>query len=1046
MSLQTPLTAVGDGSPSARRERSVLKVKERGWQYWGMVWRAVPLSPSQWKAKGPSLLCSCVLLLFSNAVCAVTNAPSPLTNWVTQSWQTKDGLPQNTVYALLQTRDGYLWVGTGGGLARFDGVQFRRFGLQDGLRSIQISALVEDSRGELWVGTRGGGLSRWEKGHFATFSEGEGFTNSTVEALAAGRDGTVWIGTTKGLVTWRKGVFTKMGGAAGLPETQIRALLEDSKGVLWASFSLEGLYRATKDRFERVEATTSGGTAVYSLCEDRTGAVWAGGGNGFLWKFSEGTSQRFNRTNGVPFQAIECLAQGKEGPLWIGTRDGGLHFFTGHAFQKVPADAGLSGNTVPGLVVDSDGAVWAGTVSGGLNRLSPKLLHVWGAPDGLEHRTVTSIAEDGSGGLWVSTLNGGVYRFQEGRFNRVKEPSVWGQYPNAYTILATADGSVWAAGESFLYRFQPDRAAKAYLEAPVRGEAIRAMCEDEQGILLGTYYSTLLRADTAGVHVVMTNGSLGGEIRSLVREGPESLWIGTAAGLYHWDRGTLEARTMRDGLFSEGVQTLHLDRDGTLWIGTMGGGLARLKDGHIIHITSREGLADDVVSQILLDDFGYLWLGCNRGIMRLDKGEIDAFAEGRTSFVHASLLGQNEGMLKEQCASGHSPTALKTKGGRLLFPTSDGIVEIDPRHWLDSPAVIPEASIEEVWVDGEKQGSASRLVVPPDGRRVEVQYAAPSLRGADWVRYRFRLHPLEQEWVQAGTRRTAYYPGLRPGEYQFEVTACDNLGQWNQKNAVLGITVQPHYWQTLWFQMVMLLALSSAGLAWYFRRIARAEERRAVQEAFTRQLLLSQEGERKRVAAELHDSLGQDLLLIKNRVGLLAAGRKHPPEVASQLVEISMNAARALAEVRSISHALRPSALEQVGLTRAIEWMVEQISETSPTKFSTELESIDGLLQPEMEINLYRIVQEALNNLMKHAQASEVIVETRREQDGIVVSVFDNGRGFEAKRPEVSRQTSTSFGLAGMTERAKVLGGRIEFHSSPGKGTRVTLTIPVNNS
>jgi len=986
---------------------------------------------------------ACVLLVSWSALSAVPEASSPSDDWLVRSWQTKDGLPQNTVYAIVQTRDGYLWVGTAGGLARFDGVRFRTFGVQDSLRSVQISALAEDRQGVLWVGTWGGGLSRREEGgQFTTFSNAQGFPATTVEALAAGRDGSLWVGTPRGLVRWRAGAFTMVGAAAGLPEKPVRALLEDAQGVVWISFALEGLYRGTNGTFQRVEATRSASTPAYSMCQGRDGNVWAGGGNGYLWKLGEGVCECFERTNGVPFQMIECLAQGAQGPLWLGTRAGGLYSFSEGVFQKVSSQAGLSGSTIRALVVDRDGGVWAGTAAGGLNRLSPKLLRVWGAPEGLEHGSITSVAEDRSGHLWVATPDRGVYLFQEGQFSRVKEPSVWAHSPNTYTILATADGSIWAAGESFLYRFQPDQPAKAYVDAPVAGEAIRAMCEDEHCIWLGTYYSTLLRADATGVRAVLTNG-LAGDIRSLVREGTESLWIGTAAGLYHWQRGKLKVWTTRDGLASAMVESLYRDPDGTLWIGTLGGGLARLRGGRILNVTTRQGLAGDVISQILPDDFGHLWLGCNHGIMRIERREIDDLAAGKTSFVHASLLGQNEGMLKEQCTGGHSPTALKTKAGRLLFPTTDGIVEIDPQQWLDSPAVIPQASIEEIRVDGELQSAGSELVLAPGSRHLEVNYGAPSLRGADLVHFRFRLEPLDKQWVNAGLRRTAYYGSLRPGRYTFRVTTGGTQNNWNESSAVLAILAKPYYWQTLWFQFLMAAALCAAIAGWYFRRLIRLEEKRAAQEAFTRQLLLSQEHERKRVASELHDGVGQDLLLIKNRVGLLAANTKHPSEIIRQLSEISKDATRAIADVRAISHALRPGALEQVGLTKAIESMIEQIAETSTTKFSTEIENIDDLLAPDIEINLYRIVQEALNNVMKHAQASRVIVEMRREPAGLRVSILDNGRGFDPMRTDRDGEAEPGLGLAGMGERAKVLGGRIGLQTAPGKGTRLTLTVPL---
>ncbi len=1005
-----------------------------------MVWRKSRWRLGNREAYGPILAWVCVLLLSGNGACADTNAPLPSQDWVVRSWQTKDGLPQNTVYALLQTRDGYLWVGTGGGLARFDGVRFRNFGLHEGLSSVQISTLAEDRDGRLWVGTRGGGVSRWENGAFRTFSQADGFTSLTVEALAADRQGAVWIGTERGLVRWREGAFTKLGAREGLPEKHVSALLVDSKGALWVSFFKE-LHKGINDSFRRVELVIPSPNSVYSLCEDRDGYVWAGGGNWQIWKLGEGVSQCFDRTNNTPFQAMVSLAQGSQGPLWIGTRNGGLHYFSESRFKQLATGAELPGYIL-GLLVDRDGAVWVG--GAGLHRLSPKLLRVWGTAQGLEHRAVTSVAEDASGGWWVSALLGGVSRLKESRFSRVKEPQNWSDFPNAYTTLATADRSIWVAGESFAFRFRQGQKTEAYDKQPVSGEAIRAMCEDGPAVWMGTYYSTLLKWENGQIRVMATKGSFGGGITSLVRDAEDTLWIGSAGGLYRWERGKVSCYPLTNSLLTANVHSLLRDPDGTLWIGTLGGGLARLKGGRIVCVTSQQGLADDVISQILADDFGQLWLGCNHGIMRLEREQFDAYADGKTAFVHASLLNQNDGMLNETCSGGHSPTALKTKAGRLLFPTADGLVEIDPQRWLASPAVVPQARIEEIRVDGQLQATTLPLVLPPGSRHLEVHYGAPSLRGADSVHFRFRLEPMEKEWVSAGARRTAYYSNLRPGRYSFRVTAGTTQGDWNQNHAVIAITLRPHLWQSFWFQWFAAAAVCAAAAGWYFHRMMRLEQSRAAQEAFSHQLLSSQEEERKRLASELHDGLGQDLLLIKNRVGLLAADKRHPLEVARQLGEISQNASRAIADVRAISQALRPTALEQVGLTKAVEWMVEQVAGASTTKFSTELENIDGLLEPEKEISLYRVVQEALNNVLKHAQASQVIVEAKREKAELRASVFDNGRGFDPERAGREGE-KPGLGLAGMRERAKVLGGRIELQSASGKGTRLTLTVPLSS-
>jgi signal transduction histidine kinase/ligand-binding sensor domain-containing protein len=971
----------------------------------------------------------------STAIPQTNTVPAP-TQWIVRSWQTKDGLPQNAVYSLIQTRDGFLWLGTGGGVARFDGERFRIFGLEEGLLSVETSCLAEDLDGVLWAGTHGGGLSCWSNGQFVTYTQSNGFPAATVGALAGDRDGGLWIGTAQGLINYRKGTFRKIGLAEGLPQRDVRALMQDSKGVLWVGVPFDGIFRLLNGHFVRLPGPEPHPDGAYSLFEDNLGNIWAGG-IGCVWRLHAGKWERYGSTNGLPAASFETFAQLKGSGLWVGARHAGIYAFNGEGFDRVPI--GAADHDVRTILTARDGSVWVGSECDGLDRVLPRILQTWAEANGLP-AMVRSVAENGDCTFWVATQTGGIYSYECGEFSKVVDPAMV-KTPVCYSSLATHDGSVWVAGESFLYRFRQGRPTKAYVHGPIRREAIRAMCEDGNSVWLGTYSGHLLQVAGDSIVVATTNSFSGEVITSLSRAATDTLWVGTSGGLYQWQRGRVRRFGTADGLISSSIRCLYREPNGTLWIGTLGGGLSWLKDGRIVNVTCRQGLADDIISQIVEDDFGHLWLGSNHGIMRLDKSELLEFAEHKVSSVHAVLLGLNEGMLKEQCIGGQSPTAIKAKCGNLFFPTVGGLVEIDPERWFDSSRTPPLATIDEVRIDGKPQSGSSKVVVPPGRGLLEISFAAPNLRGNEVTRFRFQLEPFDKGWSRSGSRRTAYYPGLPPGDYVFKVSAGNERGKWNSNAASLAITVQPRLWQTWWFRSLAVAAFSALAFGIYLRRLAELKAKNAAQEEFTHELIRYQEHERKRVASELHDGLGQDLLLIKNRVTLLASDTRHATPIARELSEISTHTSRALADVRAISHALRPSAIEQVGFTKAVEWMVEQIAETSTTRFSTELENTDGLLAPEMEINMYRIVQEALNNVMKHAGASEVIVGIKRDQDGILISVHDNGKGFDVDGLELP-----DFGLAGMRERAKVLGGSVELRSSPGKGTRVTLHVPLNHN
>lgn len=967
----------------------------------------------------------------------LTTTPAGAEDWLVRSWQTKDGLPQNTVNAILQTRDGYLWVGTSGGLARFDGVSFRVFGLQDGLSSVQISALVEDRPGNLWIGTKGGGVSCWRDG-VITALPARGIQSLAVQALAVAEDGTLWIGTDGGLVSYQNGVLKAMGEKEGLPQKPVRALLIDSKGVLWVSEVVVGLFKRSNDRFMAVEANSVQLKRVYSLCEGSDGSMWAGG-MGELWQIRGEICKPYGRTNGLPANSIDCVAPGREGSLWVGARDSGLYFLNADSFQKVDIASEVYGDSIRRLMLDRDGNIWMGTGSVGLHRLSHKSVRVWDAAEGLGHPQVNSIAEDAAGSLWLSTQNGGPYCLRDGRFSRLKDPIIATNSQHAYTALCAGDGSIWIGGDQFLYHFPTNQVPEAYLAPPVGGDAIRAMCEDGEGICLGTYYSALLRFQAGQIQILATNGSFAGAVTSLIREAPGTLWIGTMGGLYRWERGQVTRWTTDNGLLCASIQALHRDPDGTLWAGTLGGGLARLKQGRIANVTTKQGLIDDVISQIVSDDLGNLWLGCNHGIMRLDRGELDSCAEGKAAFVHPTVFGQDNGMLSEQCAGGSSPTALKTRDGRLLFPTARGLVEIDPR-WPPATNIVLQASIEELLVDGQSHGSAGPFNIPPGTHRAQVNYTAPSLSSGRWVHFRYRLDPADKVWVDAGSQRNAAYMNLRPGHYTFRVTASQSPGRWNGKVASMDIVVHPQFWQTLWFRTAATLMIAAAAFAAYRQRSAGLERQRMAQELVTRQIILSQENERKRVASELHDGLSQNLALLSIELEMLSQRLPGTPEqIGARLAELTQQTKGISAELHRVSHGLHPAKLTQLGLVVALRGFCREMEAAHGIGVRFTACPLPRDLPEDVALCLYRVTQEAIQNVIKHSGARLAQVELERQEGALVLTIADDGQGFEVGAP----RAKSSLGLVGMRERAHAVQGEIAIESKPGEGTRVKVRIPL---
>jgi signal transduction histidine kinase/streptogramin lyase len=739
----------------------------------------------------------------------------------------------------------------------------------------------------------------------------------------------------------------------------------------------------------------------------------------------------------LPQSELQSLAEGNDGTVWVGARNGLYNFKDGLARQPTNSFS-LTQSPVGGLLVDREGIIWIGSVGEGLSRLSQRTLQHWSKTTGLAPPQISSVAEDRNGDLWIGTPYDGLWRFSAQRFSRLQDSVVGQNYQTVYSVVTTDDGSTWAAGEQFLLRFSPDQATQVYRQPPIRGEAIRALCADGTNLWLGTYYSTLIKVEGTNVMVVATNGSFGGGITSLVREGPESLWIGTSDGLYHWQRGEVKTWTTRDGLLTANVGALHRDADGTLWIGTVGGGLARLKNGHITNITTRQGLVDDVISQILADDLGHLWLGCNRGLMCLERRDLEDLSNGKTAFVHPIVLGANEGMIKEQCTGGHSPTAVKTKNGRLLFPTVGGLAEINPRLLHTFTTNLPRAIIEEVLVDDASQQFGAELTVPPGDHHVDVHFTAPSLRGGDWVRFRTRLEGLESDWVPVGTRRTATYAGLRPGRYVFHVTACDSKGTWNKDAASLAIIVKPWFWQSSWFAVSLAVTAMGCAVAWYRLRVEKLEDRRKAQEAFTRQLIGAQEAERARLARELHDDITQRLARLAIDAGRVERAGT-PPQISDTMREVREGLVRLSEDVHALSYRLHPSLLEDLGLAEAIKAECERFSRQESIHAEVKLRDLPPVIPRDAALGLFRIAQEALRNVARHAQANTVDVTLRATDGGLQLAVRDNGVGFDPSR----KREHLSLGLASMRERAGLLDGELDIESAAGHGTTIVAWVPL---
>jgi ligand-binding sensor domain-containing protein/signal transduction histidine kinase len=962
-------------------------------------------------------------------------APDATAQYQFDTWTTENGLPQNSINDILQTRDGYLWLATNGGLVRFDGARFVVFDRSaEGIRSQRLRSLLEDSKGTLWVGSEDGMLIRYRNGKFKTYSaedglpqaqaakveeddegnlwvtwhgaivaitrfDGERFVNYKPEDFGRGLSGDPAIGypwwsqDSAGLHCLVKGRVRTYSFQRGLPKTQVSRVNADFHGNLWIQTRGAGVVMATDEKIKLYtmrDGLPSNNVEGYFL-EDRKGHIWFAEFGGALYRIRDGKSELLSISTSGRFY------EDHEGAIWIGTIMG-LHRAREPAITLLTEREGLSLNRVYTIFQDRKGAAWIGTWDDGLNKFEGGRFTHYGIADGLPSVRITCLYEDDSGKLWAGTDVGLAY-FKNGRFKSADDE--YG-FLKRVVLAISQDraGSLWFGTDKGLVKLKDGRFIVYTSKDGLSHDRISVLFEDRAG----------------------------------------TLWIGAYHGFTRLKDGVFTAFTEREGFIGNQVRAIYEDGDGVLWIGTYDGGLYRLKDERLTRYTRKEGLHDNGVFQILEDDTGNLWMGCNRGIYRVSRQELNNFAEGRTRSITSIVYGAKDGLSSLECNGGPQPSGLKTKDGRLWFPTMGGVAIVNPKAIRTNTAP-PPVIIEEFRLGDEAVDFLAGVKIPHDRNSFEIRYTAPSFINPEQVRFKYKLEGLDQDWIEAGDQRTASFYRIPWGQYRFVVIAVNNDGIWNTEGKSVEIVIIRPIWGSWWFITLVSLVSAFIILLLYRRRVGHLREKHAMQQAFSRQLIESQESERKRIASEIHDSLGQYLLVVKNSALLGVRMAEDDSPIHEQFDEISVRASQALEEARRIAHHLRPSYLDELGLKDALEFLIETVAGSSEIRFSAEIDLVDGAFSKEAEMSLYRIAQEGVSNIIKHSGATEATLALKLDGQKARLVIKDNGKGFISDPSEPAALRHRSFGLAGISERARMLGGKEVIQSAPGQGTIITVTL-----
>ncbi len=775
------------------------------------------------------LLCICYLLATPLAL-AAQSGPAPgmetdtatkaLSQYKVDNWQTEQGLPIDLVHALLQTRDGYLWIGTARGLARFDGKRFATFESSEvpDVASLPIFALMEDSDRTLWIGHRNAAI-RYRDGVFQTAFASEVTAGQRVYAFAQAPDGSVWSATENGLVHWDKGTTRLYQQGDGLPTNRLRSLAFDRAGVLWIASSGGGLVSFSAGRFQVMNpANGFPHLQVRFVLADPDGSVWAATAGGGLAHVSQGQIRTYTVADGLPTDQLTALAFDPQGSLWIGTWGAGISRMSGGKFSAIAKSGGLAGDQIWSILADREGSVWIGTWVDGLNRLSRRAFDALGTPEGLAHDNVRAVLHGRNGVTWVATAGGGLNRIEDGRITTLSRKD--GLPSNEVsTLLEDRDGSLWVGSYTGgIARLHQGRIQRYDVAQGLPTPDIRVLYQDSQGVVWAGTQSGLARFNGQGFSAVLDAGAPRDTLYTILEDRSGTLWFGTAGqGLFRYRDGVFGTLTTADGLVSNWIMALYEDADANLWIGSNGEGMNRLRDGRLSAIRPTDGLWDGLAQTILEDSTGHLWMTTNRGFYRVARADLVAFAEGRQDKVSSTAFGPGDALRSTLFAGGVQPAGAIDQAGQLWLPSNKGLVIVDPLH-LPSSSTPPTARLETVLLDGLSRPARAELSLPPGSVPLSIRYTAMTLLHADRVRFRYQMVGITPEWVDAGSNREVSFPALPHGRYRFRLAASIDGLHWSENDEALTITIEPHFYQTYWFIALVLLIAALSMVALIRRR------------------------------------------------------------------------------------------------------------------------------------------------------------------------------------------------------------------------------------
>ncbi len=1042
--------------------------------YSGFMSKAKMCSPCLPASPVRSALLIFIFMVMQAALLPALDPQKNIHHYLVDRWTTdSSNIPQNSVLSMAQTRDGYLWIGTYEGLARFDGLHFTVFNKSNTpeIQNNGMMVMAEGADGALWIGTPNGLLCR-RGGTFRNFTVNDGLSSDFILALALDGQGALWVGTTQGLNRYEHGIFTSFSVKDGLEQDYISALCAGPDKTMWIGTSA-GLFSCRSGIFSHYALPNGkSGNTVWSLCAGRGDVLWIGTAGGGLIRFSGGTFHAYSQRDGLSGNEIRVIYEDGNGILWIGTGSNGLNRFDGHVFSHLERQSGLSNDSVRALVEDKEGSLWIGTYGGGLNRLKDDRYIFYNRRSGLPVDLTRSIMQDREGAVWIGTVGGGLVRFVDGEFTVFNEKQGLRDL-RIWSIAQGLDGAIWfGTYGGGLHRMQDGKVTAVYsTRNGLTNDIVRAVLAARDGtIWAGTNGGgiDILHPDGRIVNYSRRSGLSDDFIYAISQDREGTVWVGTYNGdLYRFRQGKFTVYQPRSGTSQNAIWAIYPDADGTLWLGTNSGGLIRFKDGKFRTISSRNGLYSDVAFQILEDDQGYLWMNCNRGVYRVSKKELNDFADGSIQRVESLSYSISEGVRGVESTGPAQPAGWKSRDGKLWFPTIKGVTVLDPDYHRRNERV-PPVQIEKMFVDGLETDLTLLPVIGPGRKKLEFTYTALSFLVPEKNRFKTMLRGFDRDWSMETSQRRVSYTNLPPGRYMFRVVACNNDGKWNLEGAKLSFELKPFFFQTVWFwSLAGLCSLLLAILAfrWRFSNMQRRERELETQ-------VNERTGELSRVNEELLKAKR-----VQDDVQRIAVhDLKNPLQTIMGSAEMICRQSAGLADAIRLGEKISQASKRMLALVN--EMLEISRIETGEIKF--ELQTVDGgalvahvaegfanqMLNKGQTITLgiepgcmvrgdpdwlIVIFENLIGNAVKFSpRGSSIAVKVSCLQKTVRVAVADQGPGLSAEDNKklfgkfqrlsakpTGGESSTGLGLSIAEQLVRRHGGRIWAESEAGTGQHV---------